>query len=118
MTPDDAEWEARNWARWAHSDDGVASVVSSLWRFWLPSKHRDDGWGESIPERIEDPIDEVAAVRCDVAIRHLSAAHWRTIRLHYLRGRRQPEAEVGAALRALGMAIDAGATKVGAWRTA
>ena len=103
MTIADAEWEMRNWARWAHAGESPAvSVVSAIWAMWLPFKHRDVGWGEAAaPDAIPDPIDEAAAQATDAKLRRLGRGHLQTLRLHYFRHRGQHPFYLGAALRAL-----------------
>lgn len=102
---DDLDAELRNWSRWANSGDihRLECAISSIWRFWLPSHGREDGWGDlAAPERIDDPIDELAAEEMDKRLCRLSTKHWHVIRLHYYRHKPQREVELGAALRALG----------------
>ena len=103
---DDLDAELRNWARWSHSGDDSHKLecsISSIWRFWLPHKHRDEGWGDATPgERIEDPINEIEAEQTDRKLKRIAAQHWQVIRLHYYRHKPQAEVRLGQALRAYG----------------
>ena len=102
---DDLDAELRNWARWSHTGDGhgLECAISSIWRFWLPAKAWEDGWGDlTAPDRLEDPVDELAAEQMDARLKRLPIRHWHIIRLHYYRHKPQREVELGVALRALG----------------
>lgn len=110
----DLDHELRNWARWAASDARpLECAISAIWRFWIPSgAAREDGWGDASPgERIDDPVDELAAQEIDAYLLRLPVTEWHILRLHYYRHRHQDEITLNRALRALG---DAMAVKDGA----
>lgn len=94
-----------NWARWALSGDnpGLDIKISSLWRFWLPDKHRDDGWGDPGPaEAVPDPIDIRAAERTDKALSRVAWQHYNILRRWYYGRHRTDSYKLDEALRALG----------------
>ena len=100
----DPHHQMLNWARWAASGDSthdLSAKISSLWRSWLPSKHRDPGWGDpAAPDAMPDPIDEQAAVLCDCALRHVAVQHYASLRRHYYGHHRVDSLTLNAALRA------------------
>lgn len=107
--PTDPHHAMLNWARWAESGDHheLEAKISSLWRFWLPSKHRDDGWGDPGPaEAMSDPVDAHDAERTDRALRRVAWQHYHTLRQWYYRHHRQPASDIDAALRALGDVLE------------
>ena len=94
-----------NWARWAEQGDqgDLGAKISSLWRFWLPSKHRDEGWGDPGPaEAIADPVDTADAERTDAALRRVAWQHYHVLRDWYYRHRKADSSRLDTALRALG----------------
>jgi hypothetical protein len=95
----------QNWARWADSGDAndLGAKISSLWRFWLPHKHRDDGWGDpGQPEAIPDPIDIRYAELTDKALKRIAWQHYNILRRWYYRHQKSDSERLEEALRALG----------------
>lgn len=103
--PIDPHEAMQNWARWADTGDhhGLQAKISSLWRNWLPHRHRDEGWGDpGQPEAIPDPIDIADAERTDRALRHVAWQHYNILLRWYYRQHKADSDRLEEALRALG----------------
>lgn len=105
-----------NWARWARSGDqhDLGAKISSLWRFWLPHKHRDDGWGDpGAAEAMPDPVDAQAAEVTDKALKRIAWQHYNILRRWYYLHDTPKTDQLFEALRALGDELNAKTTQKG-----